>query len=269
MIPDFKTYIKESMWGDMRHRSSGEQTRKEDGTIVQKLKIDGVEYKFTKMFWGIGEEYNDENSDEWTCFAFNKMPNGSNIISGDTELAYTFGVDKWDIGEDPYDVYVLKDYFDKTTQELVQNTIKNGNINDIGIAEIENIIVDYVFRIYQEHMSEYAHYWIYELHDSDWSDDAAMFVHTVVDDLDDNVKEEFSSNVIEEAHQIVFPMIDNWYEQFENALTEAYEKLGYIKSETYDLDPFSSPGNTTAICFVKLGAEIENTEEDDENHRDF
>lgn len=30
MIPDFKTYIGESTWGDMRRRSSGEQIRRED-----------------------------------------------------------------------------------------------------------------------------------------------------------------------------------------------------------------------------------------------
>ena len=30
MIPDFKTYIGESTWGEMRKRSSGETIRKED-----------------------------------------------------------------------------------------------------------------------------------------------------------------------------------------------------------------------------------------------
>ena len=30
MIPDFKTFIKESIWSDMQDRSSGETTRKED-----------------------------------------------------------------------------------------------------------------------------------------------------------------------------------------------------------------------------------------------
>ena len=30
MIPDFKTYITESTWGDMRRRAEGEQIRKED-----------------------------------------------------------------------------------------------------------------------------------------------------------------------------------------------------------------------------------------------
>ena len=30
MIPDFKTFIKESIWSDMQDRSSGEVVRKED-----------------------------------------------------------------------------------------------------------------------------------------------------------------------------------------------------------------------------------------------
>ena len=30
MIPDFKTYIKESIWSDIQDRSSGETVRKED-----------------------------------------------------------------------------------------------------------------------------------------------------------------------------------------------------------------------------------------------
>ena len=30
MIPDFKTFIKESIWSDMQDRSAGETVRKED-----------------------------------------------------------------------------------------------------------------------------------------------------------------------------------------------------------------------------------------------
>ena len=30
MIPDFKTYLKESVWADIHKRSNGEQVRKED-----------------------------------------------------------------------------------------------------------------------------------------------------------------------------------------------------------------------------------------------
>ena len=40
MIPDFKTYISESSWGEMRKRSSGEIIRKEDD--IDLLDIDGL-----------------------------------------------------------------------------------------------------------------------------------------------------------------------------------------------------------------------------------
>lgn len=38
MIPDFKTFIGESAWGEMRKRSSGEQIRKEDDINLLDLK---------------------------------------------------------------------------------------------------------------------------------------------------------------------------------------------------------------------------------------
>ena len=40
MIPDFKTYIKESIWSDIQDRSSGETVRKEDE--INNLDISGL-----------------------------------------------------------------------------------------------------------------------------------------------------------------------------------------------------------------------------------
>lgn len=40
MIPDFKTFISESIWSDMQHRSAGDKIRKEDD--VNLLDIDGL-----------------------------------------------------------------------------------------------------------------------------------------------------------------------------------------------------------------------------------
>ena len=37
MIPDFKTYIKESMWGDIHRRNSGETVRKEDQEYINSI----------------------------------------------------------------------------------------------------------------------------------------------------------------------------------------------------------------------------------------
>ena len=54
MIPDFKTYVGESAWGEMRHRSSGQQIRREDD--INLLDRDGLydyltsHYKNTNSF---------------------------------------------------------------------------------------------------------------------------------------------------------------------------------------------------------------------------
>ena len=54
VIPDFKTYISESVWGDMRRRAEGQSNRKEDS--VNLLDIEGLEqylqnhYEYTGRF---------------------------------------------------------------------------------------------------------------------------------------------------------------------------------------------------------------------------
>ena len=40
MIPDFKTYIKESLWTDIQHRSAGDTIRREDD--INNLDIEGL-----------------------------------------------------------------------------------------------------------------------------------------------------------------------------------------------------------------------------------
>ena len=47
MIPDFKTYIGESTWGEMRHRSSGVKIRKEDDVDLMDFE-DFYQYLQTK-----------------------------------------------------------------------------------------------------------------------------------------------------------------------------------------------------------------------------
>ena len=55
------------------------------------------------------------------------------------------------------------------------------------------------------------------------------------------------------AHIFCFPLLSNWFEGFEQDLIKAYEKLGWVKSEEYDIDPYDNgPGNMTALCFVQL-----------------
>ena len=98
-----KKHINESIWSDMQDRSAGEIVRKEDeGKYIT---IDGIKWVLSKDFWDLGDEYNDENSDEWRCFAFNKPKDGTNIVKGNGEDTGVFGYDRWDIGEDEYDIF--------------------------------------------------------------------------------------------------------------------------------------------------------------------
>ena len=259
----------ESTWGGMLDRGSGETERKEN--IGAELEIDGVKYTFTKDFWEMGDRYKDENECDWTCFAFNKMPDGSKTISGDTEVAGAFASDKNDFNDYKYDIYVLKDYFEKTKEELVQISIDNGgDINDMNLDVIKKILIDYTEEIFEKHMSDYAYYYIYNLQNTDWSYNL-MNVYTTTDDFDDIIIDEFEDNIIKEAHFISFPILKNtnWSPRLEAVLKFAYEKLGYKMSNEYELDPFDSPSGTRCICFVLLGEVKENTEEDDENHRDY
>ena len=242
--------IDESIWSDIQKRSSGDVIRKED--MGKTIEIDGKKWILSYEFWSLGDMYEEENSDEWVCFAFNAPTDGTNRIVGDTEDTGVFGYDKWDIGETPYDIYVLRDYLNKPFEQLVNDAIENGNINSTGIAEIEITMIDYIELLYKKHMSDFAKYWIYELHNSDWSDDYVISVYTVVEDIPDYIYNEFDGHNIIEAHQIVFPEIDDWCDNFDKAITDVYLNLGWNKSSEYEIDQFSSPGNTRGICFIKI-----------------
>jgi hypothetical protein len=55
MIPDFKTYIKESIWSDIQKRSAGETVRKEDD--IDLLDIDGL-YDYIDTHYKLSEKGN-------------------------------------------------------------------------------------------------------------------------------------------------------------------------------------------------------------------
>ena len=65
MIPDFKTYIKESIWSDIQDRSAGETMRKED-EIVSNIK----ELKPVDMGGSVLWADKDLESDENVYFSF-------------------------------------------------------------------------------------------------------------------------------------------------------------------------------------------------------
>lgn len=243
----------ESVWGDIRNKSLGKEVRTED--IGATLVIDGEKYTFMHDFWGMGDTYNEENSDEWTCFAFNKMPDGSKQISGDTDEAGVFGIDKYDIGDWDYDIYVLKDYFEYTDEELAQRAIDDCQLYNADYF-VQSILEKYVKDVFKNHMSEYAYFWIYELRDSVMDNNMVISLYTPTEGSAemDAFETEFPDREIEEAHIYLYPDFDGWYEGLEKELMEAYEKEGgWVKSEKYEPDYDSGlPGKSRGIAFVKF-----------------
>ena len=249
--------LTESLWTDIQSRSAGDDVRKEDiGKIIE---IDGVKYTLMRDFWELGNEFNDENSDEWRCFAFNKPKDGTKVIYGNGEDVGTFGYDKWDIGETEYDVYVIDDLIHYTTSDkFIEYIVNDCHCFDNLEKEIYDILVKYLRKVFEDnHMSEFAHYIIYEHWGSTRDGGCETPIETYVDlhptELPvEEVGFEYNKEDIESIHYLDYAMLDNWYEDLKNELISTYQKLGYVWLEDYELDPFESPGNTEGLCFVKF-----------------
>ena len=252
-----KKHINESIWSDMQDRSAGDVVRKEDeGKYIT---IDGIKWVLSKDFWDLGDEYNDENSDEWRCFAFNKPKDGTNIVRGNGEDTGVFGYDKWDIGEDEYDVYVIDDFINYTTADKFINYIVNRyHCFDDLEKEIYDILVKYVRKVFDDkHMSEFAYYIIYEHWGSDRDGGCETPISAYVDHYStelpvEEVDFEYNKEDIESIHYLDYVMLDNWYKDLRSELISTYQKLGYIWLKDYELDLSESPGNTDGLCFAKI-----------------
>ena len=245
-----KKHINESIWSDMQDRSTGNIVRKEE--VGKYITIDGVKWVLSKDFWDLGDEYNDENSDEWRCFAFNKPKDGTKIIRGNGEDTGVFGYDKWDIGEDEYDVYVLKGYIDYSKEELVENAMDSYYLDNSDYI-VQGILKKYVTDVFENYMSDYAKFWIYELMNTDVDKNMVIAYCEGTDYSEiDAIADEFDN--IYDARMFLYPEIEGWYEGLEKELTEAYEKAGWVKSKSYEPDWNNSdiPGGVMGLCFVKL-----------------
>ena len=247
---EIESPLNESIWSDIQDRSMGKTVRKED--IALTLVIDGEKYTFLTDFWDLGDEYNDENSYKWRCFAFNKPKDGTKTIRGNGEDTGVFGYDRWDIGEDEYDIYVLKDYIDYSKEELVENAIDSYYLDNSDYI-VQGILRKYVTDVFENHMSDYAKFWIYELMNSDVDKNMVIAYCEGTDYSEINaIKDEFDN--IYDARMFLYPAIEGWYEGLEKELTEAYEKAGWVKSKSYEPDWNNSdiPGGVMGLCFVKL-----------------
>ena len=252
-----KQNLNESIWSDIQDRSAGDTIRKEE--VGKYITIDGVKWVLSKDFWDLGDEYNDENSDEWRCFAFNKPKDGTKIIRGNGEDIGVFGYDKWDIGEDEYDVYVIDDFINYTTADkFINHIVKDCHSFDDVEKEIYDILVKYLRKVFDDkHMSEFAYYIIYEHWGSDRDGGCETPISTYVDNYStelpvEEVDFEYNKEDIESIHYLDYVMLDNWYEGLKNGLISTYQKLGYIWLKDYELDLSESPGNTYGLCFAKI-----------------
>jgi hypothetical protein len=244
----------------MNRRSQGIKLRKEDSGI--KIKIDGTVYYITDEFMEMGNKYYDETGVEWTAFAFNKMPDGSNIIRGNTDEAGIFGADKYDF-DDTYDVYVLGDYMRLTKQDLVDRAFSDLYLNDADIF-IQDILKKYISEIFESHMSDYAKFWTNHLIGSDIDQSMVILYNegTEYGELE-NVKDEFEEEFTD-ARMFLYPDIEGWTENLEKDLIEAYENEGWVQSKVFEPDWISgvAPGGTRGLCFVIF--EDDEDDEDDE-----
>ena len=90
MIPDFKTFIKESIWSDMQDRSSGDVVRKEDMITTNK----DLKNKILELYIEQGEGETLDVSSLTNCI---KCNNFSSIFSGFDKVKHIIGIENWDV----------------------------------------------------------------------------------------------------------------------------------------------------------------------------
>ena len=90
MIPDFKTFIKESIWSDMQDRSSGETVREEDMITTNEDLINKIQELYKEQ----GEGETLDVSSLTNCI---KCDDFSYIFSAYTEVKHIIGLENWDV----------------------------------------------------------------------------------------------------------------------------------------------------------------------------
>ena len=90
MIPDFKTFIKESIWSDMQDRSAGETVRQEDLIITN----EDLRNKIIELYKEQGE---GETLDVSSLTNLIKCDDFSYIFSGLREVKHIIGLEDWDV----------------------------------------------------------------------------------------------------------------------------------------------------------------------------
>ena len=92
MIPDFKTFIKESIWSDIQDRSSGETIREEDMITTN----GELRKKIQELYKEQGEGETLDVSSLTNCI---KCDDFSNIFSGFKKVKHIIGLEDWDVSK--------------------------------------------------------------------------------------------------------------------------------------------------------------------------
>ena len=92
MIPDFKTFIKESIWSDMQDRSAGDTIRQEDMVITNRE----LRNKILELYKEQGE---GETLDVFSLTNRIKCDDFSYIFSGFKEVKHIIGLENWDVSK--------------------------------------------------------------------------------------------------------------------------------------------------------------------------
>ena len=90
MIPDFKTYITESIWSDIQDRSAGDTVRKEDLITTNK----DLRKKILELYKEQGE---GETLDVSSLTKLIKCDDFSNIFEGYPKVKHIIGLEDWDV----------------------------------------------------------------------------------------------------------------------------------------------------------------------------
>ena len=90
MIPDFKTFISESIWSDMQDRSSGDAIRKEDMITTN----EELRYKIHDLYEKQGK---GDTLDVSSLTNLIKCDDFSGIFRGYESVKYIIGLENWDV----------------------------------------------------------------------------------------------------------------------------------------------------------------------------
>ena len=121
MIPDFKTFIKESIWSDMQDRSTGETVREEDMITTNK----DLKNKIKELYKEQGE---GETLDVSSLTKLIKCDDFAYIFSGYENVKHIIGLEDWDVSNV------------KNMNSMFWNCKKfNSDLSNWDVSNVENM----------------------------------------------------------------------------------------------------------------------------------